>query len=734
MEESCHYRMEDGRTVQQFSSVQDQPVSSGSSGSEAWLRVHVKWITVVLIGVLILGVSAWLLTVFLCSQHAQTVHILVCVFLFPLSAQATSLCQSPACLSASVRLQSFMNSSGTCRDSFQVSCGWEAREGRGKRRERGRETFELQSLPPASRWQVTWEHNLRLLRALLAPLSSAEEKAKRFYRACMDQNRVIELGAKPIQEVIDKLGGWSLAGVWKPTDFNKTLQTIMRDYNTFPFFSVYIDPDPLNSSENRIQIDQPEFQISTQLNSNDLKAKVEALRLYLHYTVSLLLLLGIEANSTSIPTAPLIIFASQLSSAAAGLEDRQQQGRLYQRMSIAELQAAAPAIDWLGCLQATFHPMQLSESEPVLVHNLAYLISMSRYINMFTPGGDVNSYMILSVLHTLSPSLDPRFTEAKRNLSQQLGEKTEVMTPRWRKCVTETNMAFESVLDAMFVRKAFSKEKRDMAAEMISDLKSTLQTKLVNMEWLDEEARSTALTKISSLAIKLGHPASTLDQTGQDQLYSEFNVSEELYFHNTLQYLKFANKQMVSRLKREARKDDWLVSPLSVNVDHTIRFHDLVFPAGLFQEPFFHVDYPRAVNFGVIGTVIANEFLQTLYKTIGVSQRFLLKIAECSQLRELNYAQTLQEDWTKNGALHISLQAYKSWLSRKHFDSKLPSLANLSNTDLFYISYTQVICGLVRDPHGQVNRGVANPSEYSQGFNCPPASPTNPSERCSLWA
>ncbi|RXM36730.1 Gamma-aminobutyric acid receptor-associated protein-like 1 [Acipenser ruthenus] len=142
----------------------------------------------------------------------------------------------------------------------------------------------------------------------------------------------------------------------------------------------------------------------------------------------------------------------------------------------------------------------------------------------------------------------------------------------------------------------------------------------------------------------------------------------------------------------------------------------------------------QAVNFGVIGTVIANEFLQTLYKTIGVSQRFLLKIAECSQLRELNYAQTLQEDWTKNGALDISLQAYKSWLSRKHFDSKLPSLANLSNTDLFYISYTQVICGLVRDPHGQVNRGVANPSEYSQGFSCPPASPTNPSERCSLWA
>ncbi|XP_041123730.1 endothelin-converting enzyme 1-like isoform X2 [Polyodon spathula] len=728
MEESCHYRMEDGRTVQQLSCVQDQPVSSGSNGSRPGLRIRVKWVTVVLIGVLILGVSAWLLVVFLCSQPAET-------------AQATSLCQSPACLSASARLQSFMNSSADpCWDSFQVSCGWEARKGRGKRREkgeRGRGTLELQFLPPASRWQVTWEQNLKLLRSLLespnytAPLNSAEEKAKRFYRACMDQNRVIELGAKPIQEVIDKLGGWSVAGVWKPTDFNKTLQTIMREYNTFPFFSVYIDPDPLNNLENRIQIDQPEFQISTELNSNDLKAKAEALRLYLRYIMSLLLILGIEANSNSIPTAPLIIFASQLSSAAAGLEDRRQQGRLYQRMSIAELQATAPAVDWLGCLQATFHPLQLNESEPVLVHNLAYLISMSRHINMFTPGGAVNSYMILSVLHTLSPSLDPRFTEAKRNLSQQLGEKTEVITPRWRKCVTETNMAFESVLGAMFVRKAFSKEKRQMAAEMISDVKSTLQTKLVDVEWLDEEARSTALKKISSLAIKLGHPASTLDRTGQDQLYSEFSVSEELYFHNTLQYLKFENKQMVSRLKREARKDDWLVSPLSVNVDHTIRFHDLVFPAGLFQEPFFHVDYPRAVNFGKIGTIIANEFLQTLYKT-SVSQLSLLKNAKC--LQGLNYAVILQEDWTMNGALDISLQAYKSWLSRKNFDSKLPTLGSLSNTDLFYISYTQMICGSVHQPHGQVDRGIANPPEYLQGFSCPSDSSTNPSERCSLWA
>lgn len=75
-----------------------------------------------------------------------------------------------------------------------------------------------------------------------------------------------------------------------------------------------------------------------------------------------------------------ISLSSELAVAAAPLRYRSSKGLLYQRVSIKELQSRAPAVDWLGCLQAAFHPLALSEDDLVLLHNLPYLVQMSRII------------------------------------------------------------------------------------------------------------------------------------------------------------------------------------------------------------------------------------------------------------------------------------------------------------------------------------------------------------------
>lgn len=87
-----------------------------------------------------------------------------------------------------------------------------------------------------------------------ASVSEAERKAQVYYRACMNETRIEELKAKPLMELIEKLGGWNITGPWDKDNFQDTLQVVTSHYHTSPFFSVYVSADSKNSNSNVIQV------------------------------------------------------------------------------------------------------------------------------------------------------------------------------------------------------------------------------------------------------------------------------------------------------------------------------------------------------------------------------------------------------------------------------------------------------------------------------------------------
>lgn len=184
----------------------------------------------------------------------------------------------------------------------------------------------------------------------------------------------------------------------------------------------------------------------------------------------------------------------------------------------------------------------------------------------------------------------------------------------------------------------------------------------------------------------------------------------------------------------------------------------VVFPAGMFRSPFFHVQFPSAVNFGAIGVFMAHELLHAFYSYMlpggcpTCNSSVLQKSIDCFVEQyesfgfKINGTFTLLENTADTGGLAIAYQAYKNWLKKHKQEEYLPKIG-LSHDQLFYLSFAHAMCGhqdpedlqssLDTDPHSplplRVYGPVSNNQDFVKHFHCPRRSPMNPDSKCHIW-
>lgn len=539
--------------------------------------------------------------------------------------------------------------------------------------------------------------------------SSAVQKARRFYYSCLDTQSIDTAGAEPFLTLIQKLGGWAVSGQWNHTDFNSTLSLLMRDYATFPFFNVYVGKDPneiaRGMARRYIQIDQPDLLIPIEWNSKTQKsqAKAETLRPFLASCQRYLELLEVPTSSNIIHASLFLSLSSQLAVAAAPLHYRLTQGQLHQRMSIKELQSQAPAIDWLGCLQAVFHPLPLTEDDHVLLHNLHYIVQMSpiieRWLNKheLSTSGPLHTYMVLNLLHTLMPALDSRFSKTAKNLSVALGNTEEQVVPRWKHCILETERGFDSVFTHLLNERTAHKE----AEEIIQNIFSSFKSKLHEMDWTDQTSFQFVMKKVQSLIPRLWTTKEILSEAELDLLFSKVTISKHSFFFNYVQLLSLWQKRLSKLLSEQTDVADVL------SLTPVLQDNELLFPMGMFAPPLFHPTYPRAMNYAVMGFLIAKDILHLLLPDIYSQSEMVHTVGECvwdhylTVTEKVSRGRTLflsaaqqQEVWVQYSALQIALQAYHQSLKNHPNDT---SISGFSYTHLFLSSFSQVNCA--SDPY-----------------------------------
>ncbi|XP_033097749.1 membrane metallo-endopeptidase-like 1 isoform X4 [Anneissia japonica] len=684
----------------------------------------------------------------------------------------TDTCLTDHCVKMAGNLISNMNPEiDPCDNFFEFSCGgWERRYA----------IPEDQS--SYSAFSVLREEVQLVLRDILSQDVNPEEpdsfrKARDFYKSCMDEDIIEEKDASPLIDLMEYLGGWpvlgpSPGGMWSSTGykFEKLWAKLSGEFNNNHIISTYVDNDDKNSSRYILKIDQPELGMPSReyyLYSEYADIK-EA---YLTYMTTVATMLNGDSLMVKQDMADLLDFETKLANLTTPEEELRDNEALYNLMTLEELSAYVPLIDWRYFFD-TITPEKVKpilDSEPIINRNPRFIREVSQLAVVDTPPRVIVNYFLWRLTMNRIQNMGERFRHVRQQYYKVLyGASSE--SSRFRSCTDYVNSILNFAVGRMYIDKTFTGDSKENTVEMIDYLREAFIEMLKYNDWMDEDAKIVAAEKCNAMYDQVGYPDWIKDDNTLDKEYASIDLGDSDYFGNVLAYLNWTAQMNFGYLREKVDKTEWSIGPALVNAFYSSSKNTIVFPAGILQPPFYNNKSPWYLNYGGIGAVIGHEITHGFddrgrqYDKDGNlvqwwSDESIEKFTERAQCiidqydsyvmpendMNLNGIQTQGENIADNGGLAEAYRAYRSFIeSRGREEPLLPGL-NYTQDQLFFINYAQVWCSAFR-PEGatsQILSGVHSPGRYraigathnsddfARVFSCPKANP--PQTKCKVW-
>nr|XP_028702242.1 kell blood group glycoprotein isoform X6 [Macaca mulatta] len=294
------------------------------------------------------------------------------------------------------------------------------------------------------------------------------------------------------------------------------------------------------------------------------------------------------------------------------------------------------------------------------------------------------------------------------------------------------------------------------AMELFTAIRDALITRLRKLPWMNEETQNMAQDKVAQLQVEMGASEWALKPELARPEYRDIQLGPN-FLQSVLSCVRSLQARIVQSFLQPCPQHRWKVSPWEVNAYYSISDHVVVFPAGLLQPPFFHPGYPRAVNFGAAGSIMAHELLHIFYQLLlpggcpACDTHALQEALLCLKRHyaafplpsgtSFNDSLTFLENAADVGGLAIALQAYSKRLLWHRGETVLPRL-DLSPQQIFFRSYAQVMCrepspqesyDTHSPPHLRVHGPLSSTPAFARYFRCARGTLLSPSSRCQLW-
>ncbi|CAH2037158.1 unnamed protein product, partial [Iphiclides podalirius] len=642
-----------------------------------------------------------------------------------------------------------------CHDFYQYACGnWAA----------------LNPIPPDKAGYDTFEMLRENLDAVLKDLLEFKsfEKVESVYPG--QHLDIKKRGHQPLLDLLDLLGGWPILNPdWNDSKFNwLELMAKLRVYNNDILISEWVGPDIKNSDEFVIQFDQTSLGLPTRDYFLQESNKVY-LDAYKTYLTTIALLLGGKIDHVKKCADKLIDFEINLAKITSAPEDRRNVSEIYQRMPIWKLIDLIPEVDWIQYLCIVMNKT-INENETIVLFAHNYVSHLVKLINK-TEADTLANYLLWRFVRHRVNNLDDRFQSAKQQFYYVLFGREEA-PPRWKNCISQVNSNMGMALGSMFVRKYFDEMSKNDTLKMTREIQQSFREILRTTHWIDDATKKLARHKVDSMMLRIGYPDFILNKKELDDRYKEVKIHPDKYFENILNILQHLTKMEQSRIGQPVNKSLWNTAPAVVNAYYSRNKNQIMFPAGILQPPFYHRHFPRSLNYGGIGVVIGHEITHgfddkgRLFDCEGNLHRWwsdpaieaFHNRAQClidqygryvvpEVNMKLDGVNTQGENIADNGGVKQAFHAYLKWL--EHHDAKdetLPGL-NHTHTQLFFLNFAQVWCGAMR-PEAMRNKlktavhspgrfrvigTLSNSKDFAKEFGCPPGSPMNPKQKCSVW-
>ena len=481
---------------------------------------------------------------------------------------------------------------------------------------------------------------------------------------------------------------------------------------------------------------------------------VEIRQKYVAHLARMLELGGEKPDQSKANADAIMKFETALAKGSLDLVSRRDPEKVYHKMGKAELQALSPAFHWNEYFTTVGAPAfdSINVSYPEFVKAINAAIEG-------TSLADWKTYLTWHVLHSAAPMLPTALTTENFNFYGKTLAGTEQMRPRWKRCVDFTDQDLGEALGKKYVEKTFGAEGKERTLKMVDALEKALGQDIEKLDWMTPETKQAALVKLKAITNKIGYPDKWRD-------YSSVVIKPDDPLGNSFRANQFEVHRVLNKIGKPVDRNEWDMTPPTVNAYYDPQMNNINFPAGILQPPFFYNKVDDAVNFGGIGMVIGHELTHgfddqgSQFDAHGnLKDWWTAKDNEEFHQREaciadeyggfsvapgafINGKLTLGENTADNGGARIALMALLNTIG-----NNAPKIDGYTPEQRFYLSFGQIWCENAReealrmqvqtDPHSppqfRVNGVVVNMPEFRQAFGCKPGQPMAPTHACHVW-
>jgi putative endopeptidase len=582
-----------------------------------------------------------------------------------------------------------------------------------------------------------------------APQGSNARKIGDFYRAYLDTDTIERLGLEPARPGLD-----AIAAARTHEDLARLIGR--PDLRLKSPLSVSISTDQKNPdryivsiTESGLGMPDRDYYLKSDAQFAQLRAK------YAAHIERLLTLAG--EQSPQAQAQAVLALETEIARLHWPAAKRRERNLTYNPRTRAQLDEAIPGFPWRERLESE----GLTQQQDFVLRELDALGALGKLFRQ-TPVESWRSYLAYHYLERMADVLPKAFDDERFDFYGRTLNGQPQQLERWKRAIQLLNADLGEALGQLYVAQYFPPDSKRKMLALVENLRAAYAERIQHLTWMSPDTKRVALEKLAAFRPKIGYPDKWRD-------YSALEVLAGDAFGNSVRASVVEWHRVVARINLPSDRDEWGMTPQTVNAYYNPTFNEVVFPAAILQPPFFDPNADPAVNYGGIGGVIGHEMshgfddqgsksdahgvLRTWWQPEdeaafkSLVDRLAGQYDTYSPLPglHLNGRLTLGENIGDLGGLSVTFEAYHFSLQGK----KAPLLDGLTGEQRLFLSWAQVWRSLYRDeqlrtlvltnPHSpgefRVNGVVRNLDAWYQAFDVKPGDQLYlaPEERIRVW-
>jgi putative endopeptidase len=581
--------------------------------------------------------------------------------------------------------------------------------------------------------------------------TAVQQKVGDYFAACMNTTAIDALGVKPVLPGLAQIDALKT----RP-ELIAAIGSLHHEYEGSFFFGSSTDQDALDSSLVIVAVDAGGLGLPDRdyyLKTDDKSVKLR--EQYVAYIQKLMMLGGESAAQAKSDANATLRIETALAKASLTRVERRDPHNTYHMMTIEELGKIAPSFDWPGYFVTEGAPgvAKVNVAQPEFIKAVQAELTTESLEAL-------RGYLRFHLLTSAAPYLAHPLEQADFDFYSTTLRGVPAMPPRWKKCTRGVDGDLGEALGQEFVKRTFSADTKAKTQQMTEQVEAAMQHEIENLDWMSPATKQEALRKLKVIRNKIGYPDQWRD-------YTALEIKRDDYIGNVTRSYRFEDARQWHKLGEPVDRNEWGMTPPTVNAYFNSQMNDINFPAGVLQPPLYDTKLDDAPNYGNTGATIGHELTHafddegrqfddkgnlrdwwTAADAKGFEDRINCVRDQYAQYVvvddiHINSKLTSGEDVADLGG---TLLAYIAW-KKQTAGQQLESVDGFTPDQRFFVGMAQWACEnqrpevlrvrAITDPHSpgyaRINGVVSNLPEFQKAFSCKAGQPMVHAPTCKVW-